>query len=1111
MTLDRPKNTELLKSGNLVSLFIDELGWDNPSSRNTEEIQEAEHSYSLIPIADKRGVRIYRCNEIPDRPVRQKIEKEITKRVFEHLIIFLDEGNSKQIWQWVARHKGKPAAYREHIWLTDRSPEPLLQKLDHITFSLDDEEALSLSGTTKRLKDAFDRDQITKRFYDEFKKQHDIFLGFIDGITNAADKQWYASLMLNRLMFVYFIQKKGFLDEDINYLKNRLSQVREKQGAGKFHSFYRAFLLKLFHGGFATPLNERDQEISDLIGQIPYLNGGLFEPHFLEGPESEIQIADKAFEDIFSFFDQYDWTLDTREIGRADGKEINPDVLGHIFEKYINQKQMGAYYTKEDITEHISKQTIIPWLFNDISNKSNISIESSSFLQKLLHTDPDRYIYSEVRHGINHDVFSNSPLSSGNELPNDIIGGCSDTSKRNKWNNLANEKYALPTETWRDVCCRRIRYHTLHTHIVDSKVSCIDDFITYNLDIRQFARDAIQYSEDPEFIRAFWSSLQQITVLDPACGSGAFLFAALNILEDLYDACLERMQSFVDEVDRSNDYEKSSKLFDFRETLKQISIHPNREYYIYKTIILNNLFGVDIMEEATEICKLRLFLKLASQLERTDTIEPLPDIDFNIKTGNSLIGYTSFDGVKRDIQRKGIDFEGIEDKIIEQAEFLNAAYMEFRQVQTELDGIITPERKDTLKQNLRSLEEILDRYMAKGYGIDLDQPDKDSLFKFNSWKRSHKPFHWLVEFYGILDKGGFDTIIGNPPYIVYSKTKFEYRLNGYETEKCANLYAYFCEKSYELLSTSGMLGMILPNSSISADKMAPLQNLFTENRNTWISNYSWRPAKLFEGANMLLAIVITKFSADKQMCNTSMYNRWYGEYRPYLLHNIEYNNASEILIDGSIPKIPSNIYFDIISRQHEISENTYISQAFSKTSTEHRIFYFRAVLYWVKVLCETPFFQEDGKDAVTGEMKSIYVASDADRYLLSSVLSSTLFFIHYVTWASCQVINSRDFQFPFNAQRVDQGLSNELVSLGKSLQEDYVKNSKVIKRSYSKRGRAFQMEKQYFYIKKSKPIIDNIDKILGQHYGFTEEQLDFIINYDIKYRMGGDDIEFEGE
>lgn len=73
----------------------------------------------------------------------------------------------------------------------------------------------------------------------------------------------------------------------------------------------------------------------------------------------DIDIDDKAFEEIFDFFDEYEWHLDTPK--EVTGKDINPDVIGYIFEKYINDRaQMGAYYTKEYITDYISKNCIIP-------------------------------------------------------------------------------------------------------------------------------------------------------------------------------------------------------------------------------------------------------------------------------------------------------------------------------------------------------------------------------------------------------------------------------------------------------------------------------------------------------------------------------------------------------------------------------------------------------------------------------------------------------------------------------------------------------------------------------------------------------------------------------
>ena len=155
------------------------------------------------------------------------------------------------------------------------------------------------------------------------------------------------------------------------------------------------------------------RDLEDLLGDVPYLNGGLFELHTLEEKHTDIDIPDEAFEHLFGFFDQYDWHLDTRSL--SSGREINPDVLGYIFEKYINQKQMGAYYTKEDITEYIAKSTIIPYLFDAAQKTCAIAFQPNSTLWQLLRDDPDRYIYEPVRKGVDLP------------LPEEIargIGGC---------------------------------------------------------------------------------------------------------------------------------------------------------------------------------------------------------------------------------------------------------------------------------------------------------------------------------------------------------------------------------------------------------------------------------------------------------------------------------------------------------------------------------------------------------------------------------------------------------------------------------------------------------------------------------------------------------------
>ncbi len=109
-----------------------------------------------------------------------------------------------------------------------------------------------------------------------------------------------------------------------------------------------------------------------------------------------------------TFFDDFDWHLDNRP--NKAGNEINPDVLGYIFEKYINyneagQKENGAYYTKEDITEYISRSTILPYLLDTARDKCRVAFEDEGSVWRLLRDNPDKYIFAAVKHGMDNCRF----------------------------------------------------------------------------------------------------------------------------------------------------------------------------------------------------------------------------------------------------------------------------------------------------------------------------------------------------------------------------------------------------------------------------------------------------------------------------------------------------------------------------------------------------------------------------------------------------------------------------------------------------------------------------------------------------------------------------------
>ena len=498
MQIDRDRTRQLLRDFEFETLWIDELRWDRHRGEVATEIRERgvdESEYILTAIAQKRGMAVFLCparadGSIPDYAIRRKIQREVAKSVHENLIIYTDAGQTTQIWQWVKREPGKPLACREHHYHRGQSGESLIQKLETIAVSFDEEEGLTLVDVRGRVRAAFDVERVTRRFYDRFKTEHAQFLRFLEGLPDQEMERWYASVMLNRLMFIYFIQKKGFLNNDTDYLQTKLG---ESQANGT-DRYYTDFLCPLFFEGFAKPESERNVEAKRLLGKVPYLNGGIFQRHQIEELHGEtIQIADAAFEGLFNFFDQYQWHLDERPL--RNDNEISPDVLGYIFEKYINQKQMGAYYTQEDITEYISKNTIIPSLFDAARKRCRIAFEGEVSTWQLLQADPDRYIYDAVK------------TSAELDLPPEIAAGIDDVSKRGLWNTSAPDEYALPTETWREVVARRHQYESIHVKLSNGEIDDIDAFITYNLDIRQFAHDVIENCEGPELLRAFWKAI----------------------------------------------------------------------------------------------------------------------------------------------------------------------------------------------------------------------------------------------------------------------------------------------------------------------------------------------------------------------------------------------------------------------------------------------------------------------------------------------------------------------------------------------------------------------------------------------------------------------------
>ncbi|KWT92173.1 Eco57I restriction-modification methylase domain-containing protein [Candidatus Magnetominusculus xianensis] len=1087
MSISRETFNKLIKEFQFARLF-NELGWDNfPKKREEREIDG--YKFALEAAAEKRDFPVFVCSPIsgttcPPYNIRKKIDNLVTKDYFEHLIIYCDSTKTRQVWQLVIREHGRPVVMRERHFYSHQEPEQLFQTLKGLFFSLDDEDKIGIVDVMSRVREGFNTnaERVTKKFYDQFKKEHAAFREFIKGIGEVVDKDWYSSLMLNRLMFIYFIQKKGFLNDDRNYLGNKLTATQEKKGKDKFYSFYRNFLLVLFHKGLGS--SSRTPELTKEIGKVPYLNGGLFDVHQIEINYENIEIADEAFEKIFKFFDQYEWHLDTRVT--SSGKDINPDVIGYIFEKYINDRaSMGAYYTKEDITDYISKNCIIPFIFDEVRRNYSKGLASNSAVWRLLHDSHDTYIYDAVKHGIN------------NPLPDEIAAGLDTTKpnlieRRKLWNKPAPSGYALPTEIWREVVERRKRYKEIIGKIAAKEIHEINDFITYNLNIRQFAQDVIENTDDPELLKYFYKAISNITVLDPTCGSGAFLFAALNVLEPLYEACIQRMEGF-----REGHKGKYKDVFD------ELEKHPNRQYFIYKSIILRNLYGVDIMKEAVETAKLRLFLKLAATVEIDDKkpnfgLEPLPDIDFNIRAGNTLVGFAALKDVEKAVEGHLLNStllkKEIED-IKEQAETIKLAFERFKDSQLVTDSPSSSGAKQDLEARLKRLNDKLDEYQAQLYGKDTG--NKDDL---KHWKDTHQPFHWFAEFYEIVhEKGGFDVIIGNPPYVEYSKVKTLYKIRNYTTETCGNLYAYVIELGNGIIQQHGKCGMIVQLPIVCTDRMISVQQLLLRNNKfIWFSTYDDRPARLFDGLEHIrTTIFITCCGKNNKEIYSTNYMRWYSETREYLFNSICYNEVTNFIADGYIPKIGSSI----AKNTRRLLNNYAISVMHFQNKERYCIYFHNSPQYWIRAMDFKPYFwNERNGEQLSVQVKSLCLYTMKDASVFAAMMNSSLFYWWFIIHSDCRHLNMREIDhYPSSLDKMNENIKDKISTLNAMLMNDLSKHSNRKECTYKTTGRVAYDE---YFPRYSKPIIDEIDKALAKHYGFTDEELDFIINYDIKYRMG---------
>ncbi|MFD1527721.1 Eco57I restriction-modification methylase domain-containing protein, partial [Halolamina salina] len=525
----------------------------------------------------------------------------------------------------------------------------ILQKLNSIEY-----------GSSAAIYDTlYDTQQVVKEFYEQFEELRTDLIQEVTGIPDDRGdaKQRYVQVILDRMIFLYFIQEKRLLDRNPNYLHEQPNEVVD-EGGDHYEEFYEPLFFEYL---------AEDKQNPD-FGSLPYLNGGLFarnpvEEEFqdakLGGPAEE---TNELFDDILDFLSDWNWNVDER-LDIVDPKNLSPAILGHIFEQTVNQKEMGAYYTPEEITGFMARRTIHPYLLDQLNEA----------------VDAD---YDEI-----DNVFG-FPVPEADSSAEAVADGGTITQQ-------------VPTEN----------VQTSHVEIL------------------------------------YHDILKEAHILDPAVGSGAFLLAAQEVLMDLYMQCIEYFQRLEAE---GQGWELESRT---REEIEEIeSGKGSSSLYAKRTAILNNLYGVDIDEGAVEICKLRLWLSMVADIEdEPSEVEPLPNIDFNVRRGNSLIGQLDTDIESNEDGDSDLDSWEVKTRF----EDVKEAIKKHKKAETSVEAQEwRKEAEDRIEGHRDKFDKILRReFQDAGF-------DDITIEEIREWS----PFHWPLEFADVFEKGGFDVFIGNPPW-----------------------------------------------------------------------------------------------------------------------------------------------------------------------------------------------------------------------------------------------------------------------------------------------------------------------------------------------------------
>ena len=599
--------------------------------------------------------------------------------------------------------------------------------------------------------------------------------------------------------------------------------------------------------------------------------------------------------------------------------------------------------------------------------------------------------------------------------------------------------------------CRESLIAYLQTDCDEDKKEAIRQFVTtYDVDCIEDIKDIID------------KKLCEVKICDPAIGSGAF---PMGLLRELF-FCRSAIEPNI--VENAAD--------------------------IKKHIIQNSIYGVDIEKGAIDIARLRFWLSIVVD---SDKPEQLPNFDYKFMQGNSLI--ESFMGVDlseimcSDVVGKSKKNSGVGTLSFDESASVN-------DIRELLKGYFCEKnfekKKNTKKQINEKVKEFIGHKTSGNPTIpqQLDLIDVSSNDQFFLWHT------WFADVFNRTSKQGFDIVIGNPPYGAKydEKSKKYYKIN-YVTAKSIkgiqkaslDTYTLFIELGYNLLKKNGCFAYIVPISLTSSDSLSGVHRILKEKcDNIHISSYAVRPQPIFENAVVNTSILLfqkTDFPCQK-LYSTKMHRKGNNFNLQNLIDNLQFIDVKELMLFGRIPKIGLQIEKNILKKV--FSHNKLSS--FIQNSGNPIIYRFAGGRYF-KVVTN----YSNGSSAE----RTIYFENQQMANAIGCILSSNLSFWFYqifsdnLNWKTYEIEN---FTIPYlseeNIKFLNEKYSEYLIDIEANA------NIRTTSGASSYNVNSFKEYK----IVHSKPIIDEIDDYIGPLYGLSQEETNFIKNYELEFRLAGE-------